>query len=309
MAAKRVFVSGAMASHELDIDRESARFAIHALSPDFVAFGYQLFPEGRRPPLGDQAKELGRSEIARSDALILLVGKTASQFCIWELKHAHRLGLPCRVFTRSGVEQRERLKRFLTTCPCEVVAYSDPKRDLIELIQEFCQSLLLASDEKHDVLIHTVNVWHTIIQELSHIPEKVFNLSPRKFEELLAEMIGSLGYATSLTPCTRDGGFDILARRKDPLFPSLYLVEAKLWTPPRTVGRPVIQGIYGAGMADNCNGVMVVTPSLFSRDALVYLDDKRLSEYVRLVDGLKLPELYRHYLDGADGTGWEEAGR
>jgi len=42
--------------------------------------------------------------------------------------------------------------------------------------------------------------------------------------------------------------------------------------------------------------------------SLSYLDDKRLREYIRLVDGIELPNLYKHYLDGADGTGCEDAG-
>jgi hypothetical protein len=300
MPTKQVFISGAMASHELDHDRESCRYAVNSLSPDFTAFGYEPFRKDRRPaPVDRQSRERGKVEIARSDALVLLVGKTVSGFCLQELKFGYQLGLPCRVFVRVGVPQDAKVRRFLSECPCEVAFYSDPDREFIDAVQAFCLSLLAASEEKQEVIAHTGNIWRGIIQELSRSPQKVFGLSPRQFEELLAEIIASFGYTTTLTPCTRDGGFDILAKRKDPLFPSLYLVEAKLWTPPRAVGRPVIQGIYGTGMAENCNGVMVVTPSMFSKDALTYLDDKRLKEYIRLVDGMELPRLYQHYLDGA----------
>lgn len=300
MNAKKVFISGAMATHELDVDREMARQAINDLSPHVEAFAYEPFPKGRTPPLEADAKATNRAEIAQSDALILLVGKTISQFCIWELNHARKLGLPCRVFARRDVSKKSKLMRFLSECPTEVVTYTDPNVELTNAVQDFCRTLSVADLEKQEVVVHTVNVWRTIIQELSRSPNKVFGLSPRKFEELLAEIIASFGYDITLTPCTRDGGFDILAKRRDPLFPSLYLVEAKLWTPPRTVGRPVIQGIYGTGMAENCNGVMVVTPSMFSKDAAVYLDEKRLKEYIRLVDGVELPALYKHYLAGAN---------
>ena len=299
MPTKRIFISGVMISHELDADREAARQAINSLSPEFVALGYRPFATGEEPFRPPEGETVSRHEIAGSDALILLVGESFSAFCAYEFAYARRLGLPRRVFARQGVQRSPKLKRFLSACRCEVVTYSVPSRELVVLVQEFCRSTQSATDEKHQVLVHTVNVWQAIVRELSQRPEKVFSLSPRKFEELLAEIIASFGYTTSLTPCTRDGGFDIRATRRDPLFPSLYLVEAKLWTPPRAVGRPVIQGIYGTGMADNCNGVMVVTPSTFSRDAVNFLEEKRLKEYVRLVDGVELPRLYEHYLTGA----------
>lgn len=296
----RVFISGAMANHELDVDRESARYAIDTLAPDFTAFAYEPFPESRKPPLEHDAKERGQQEIERSDALILVVGRSVSEFCIWELKFARRLGMPCIVFARATAAQKSRLRRFLAGCPCTVETYVDPAGDLTERIQEFCRSLLSSPDEKRQVVVHTKQVWHRLLAELLHRPGDVFELSSRKFEELLAEIIASFGYTTSLTPNTRDGGYDVLAVRREPLFPSRFLVEAKLWLPPRKVGRPVIQAVYGVGMADNCNGVMVVTPTTFAQDARSYLDEKRLKDYVRLVDGKDLPSLYKHYLEGGD---------
>ncbi|MGC9455723.1 MAG: restriction endonuclease [Phycisphaerae bacterium] len=305
MAGKRIFISGAMLSHELDADRETARKAIDALSPEFTAFAYSPFREGSRPPLGGRAKERNRAEIAASDALVLLVGGTVSNYCVSELKFAYRLGLPCRVLARTGVDRKPKLRRFLASCPCPVVTYANPFADLALAVQKFCESLSSAHNDKRKVIAHQAKLWNTIVQELATDPERVFALSPRRFEELLAEIIASFGYATKLTPRTRDGGYDIIVQRKDRLFPSRYLIEAKLWTPPRSVGRPVIQGVYGAGMAENCNGVMVVTPAAFSRDALSFVDEKSLKEYIRLVDGVELPELYERYLRGADGN--EEA--
>ena len=46
-------------------------------------------------------------------------------------------------------------------------------------------------------------------------PELMRNLSPRKFEELVAELFSDMGYEVVLTPATRDGGFDFKAFRKE----------------------------------------------------------------------------------------------
>ena len=42
-------------------------------------------------------------------------------------------------------------------------------------------------------------------------------MSPRGFEELVAEMLSRLGYEVTLTPASRDGGKDIYAARRDHL--------------------------------------------------------------------------------------------
>jgi len=42
-------------------------------------------------------------------------------------------------------------------------------------------------------------------------PEKLYDLSPRKFEELIASIMGDFGFDVELTPASRDGGRDIIA--------------------------------------------------------------------------------------------------
>lgn len=298
----QIFVSGTMVTHELDADRETARHAITALAPMFTAFAYRPFVSKEDIPSEPAARDATRLILQRCQGFVLLVGRSISSFCSWELHWAKTLGLPCRAFLCGEVRQDPRVMEVLTKHGCEYEYYDSHALGLAEVVQEFCRSLLIASEEKHAVVIHTVNVWKGIVGELARSPERVFSLSPRKFEELLAELIASHGYTTTLTPQTRDGGFDIIARRNEGLFPSLYLVEAKLWAPPSRVGRPVIQALYGTGMSENCNGVMIVTPAAFTRDALSYVQDKQLQEFVRLVDGSSLPDWYEQYLKGPKST-------
>ena len=55
-----------------------------------------------------------------------------------------------------------------------------------------------------------VNANHKLITSLKQKPSNLRNLSPREFEELLADILRDLGWDVELTKQTRDGGADIL---------------------------------------------------------------------------------------------------
>ena len=59
----------------------------------------------------------------------------------------------------------------------------------------------------------------------SRYPRRLYELKPRQFEELVAEIWDAFGFEVELTQQTRDGGKDILAIRKTPerLMYSMYL--------------------------------------------------------------------------------------
>jgi restriction system protein len=50
-----------------------------------------------------------------------------------------------------------------------------------------------------------------MIEGLKKQPKDIFNITPRQYEELVAELMHDMGYEVTLTPATRDGGKDILA--------------------------------------------------------------------------------------------------
>lgn len=45
----------------------------------------------------------------------------------------------------------------------------------------------------------------------------LYNLEPRQFEELIADLLDRDGWKVILTPQSRDGGVDVIAERRDPL--------------------------------------------------------------------------------------------
>lgn len=48
-----------------------------------------------------------------------------------------------------------------------------------------------------------------VIKAIAKEPNKLHKISPREFEEVVAELLAAFGWEVSLTPATRDGGYII----------------------------------------------------------------------------------------------------
>ena len=64
--------------------------------------------------------------------------------------------------------------------------------------------------------------------------KKLLDLEPRDFELLIEELYKKMGYKTTLTPATRDGGKDIIAEIERYDGRDLIYVECKLYKPNKT---------------------------------------------------------------------------
>lgn len=56
-----------------------------------------------------------------------------------------------------------------------------------------------------------------LIVSLRADPRRLYDLSPQRFEEVVAELLASFGWNVGLPPTSRDGGLDILAVSRDAL--------------------------------------------------------------------------------------------
>lgn len=106
-----------------------------------------------------------------------------------------------------------------------------------------------------------------LIQSLQKQPGDLRQLSPRSFEELLADLLADLGWEVELTKATRDGGADILAYMNTELGRFLCLVEAKHYREDRKVGVELVRTLYGTLCDAQANSAMLVTSSSFTKDA------------------------------------------
>jgi restriction endonuclease len=94
----------------------------------------------------------------------------------------------------------------------------------------------------------------------------VYNLRPRRFEELVEHVFRAQGFRTVLTQQSRDGGADIvfLSRDSDQ---KIAIVEVKRYAPKKKVGVDLIQRLMGAAIDWRVKRVGFVTTSDFTKDA------------------------------------------
>jgi restriction system protein len=112
-----------------------------------------------------------------------------------------------------------------------------------------------------------VNGTDELIRLLQRQPRAIYDLPPRAFEQVLADLLVDMGWDVHLTQATRDGGKDILAYMNTPLGRLLCLVEAKRYSEHRKVGVDIVRTLYGTLCDHQANSGVLVTTSSFSKDA------------------------------------------
>jgi restriction system protein len=130
-------------------------------------------------------------------------------------------------------------------------------------------------------------------------PEIIRSLPPRRFEELVAEILAKMGYEITLTPEQKDGGFDIYAVRKEGLGRFLYLVECKRYVPPNKVGVEIVRSLHGVLQAERATAGAIVTTSFFTSGAKEYQQriehQMQLHDYIALQNWIKDFPVTRHH--------------
>jgi HJR/Mrr/RecB family endonuclease len=147
-------------------------------------------------------------------------------------------------------------------------------------------------EPKQDQCLTIIADVHTEIKKyLSRHPERLYDLSPRRFEELVADILQDMGLDVQLTKATRDGGVDIYAYFRHEVSSFIMLVECKRWAPDNPVGIDIIQRLYGVQQTQQANKSLIVTTSYFTgpakREAALHNDLIDLKDYDSLKQWLK----------------------
>jgi len=106
-----------------------------------------------------------------------------------------------------------------------------------------------------------------LIESVSREPSVLYSVSPRTFEQIVAELLSRQGYDVQLTPPSKDGGFDMYAAKRDGLGEFLFLVECKQYAPEHRVGVHVVRSLHGVLTVERATAAAVVTTSYFTRGA------------------------------------------
>lgn len=142
-------------------------------------------------------------------------------------------------------------------------------------------------------------ITYELINYLKAHPKALYEIKPRQFEGLIAEVLASYGWQVDLTPSTRDGGYDIYAispvHGKES---TSWIIECKKYASDRKVGIDIVRALYGLRMDLQIANAMLATTSYFSRDAHAY----KASRYdLKLKDYGNILEWISQYRPNPDG--------
>jgi hypothetical protein len=124
-----------------------------------------------------------------------------------------------------------------------------------------------ANAEERRIISAVSSVNLKLLTILKQKPDLAWQLSPRRFEELVAEIFDNWGYDVTLTPPSNDGGVDIYAESRANLGRFLYLIECKRYVPPNKVGVGTVRSLYGVVQTKRATAGAIVTTSFFTAGA------------------------------------------
>ena len=167
-----------------------------------------------------------------------------------------------------------------------VIRLSIPEGQLYHLPERLTAETEIISVIAPQILI----VNETLIDKLKQNPDELFKITPRQFEEVIADLLVGMGMDVELTPATRDGGKDILAYMNTEMGRFLTLIEAKQHNESRPVGVSLVRNLYGTLVDHQATSGMLVTTSRFARPAKQFQERHKyqltLKEYEDVVTWL-----------------------
>lgn len=115
---------------------------------------------------------------------------------------------------------------------------------------------------------------------------KLRETDPIFFEKLVVKLLDTMGYSgknsnVKVTAQSNDGGIDGIINQ-DPLGTSTVYLQVKRYAEQNVVGRPAVQGFYGALASVNADRGVFITTSSFSKGALEFARNQGIV----LIDGI-----------------------
>jgi hypothetical protein len=130
------------------------------------------------------------------------------------------------------------------------------------------QQLLQDAEASRVVRVSIEEINEELIRYLAANPSKMREMSPRKFEELVADMFRNQGFDVTLTPSSNDGGMDIVAVQRDGIGTVMVIVECKRYAENRRVGVEIARGLFGVVEQRRATRGIIATTSFFTRGAV-----------------------------------------
>lgn len=113
-----------------------------------------------------------------------------------------------------------------------------------------------------------------------------------EFEKFVATLFRKIGFIVEEVSLSGDGGIDLIAYSKEPVFKGKYLIQCKHWQ--ANIGEPVVRDLYGVVLSNNANKGIIITNSYFTKQAIDFAEGKN----IELINGDTLKGLIeQHWKD------------
>jgi restriction system protein len=106
-----------------------------------------------------------------------------------------------------------------------------------------------------------------LVAQVKLRPELMRELTPRQFEEFVAELYERHGFKVELTPASRDGGVDLFAVRYEAFGKFLTVVDCKRYAPHRPVEVRLVRQLHGVVEETGASAGVLATTSSFTKGA------------------------------------------
>lgn len=106
-----------------------------------------------------------------------------------------------------------------------------------------------------------------LMAAISAWPELLYRISPRQFEEIIAEVFDKHDFDVELTPRTRDGGRDIVAIHSTLGVKTKYIIECKRYAKTNPISIGLVRQLYGVQTHKGANKSILATTSRFTSPA------------------------------------------
>ncbi|GHS91903.1 hypothetical protein FACS1894203_3520 [Bacteroidia bacterium] len=133
------------------------------------------------------------------------------------------------------------------------------------------------------------NIDSRLFEKIKNDTTSVFNITPREFEKIVAEIYYKMGYDVELTPAIKDGGKDIIITSKDKSNPFVHFVECKRYSSDNPIGVKIVRefcGVVGKEKGKGADAGIIVTTSNFTRGAEQEKDDYKFKMELQIFNKL-----------------------
>jgi len=154
-----------------------------------------------------------------------------------------------------------------------------------EEMYSFEDEIQLYLPEKKKIITNLNYGVSDLILEVSKRPDVLYQIAPKEFEELIANIFSRHGFSVELTKQTRDGGRDIIAIRSDLGIRSKYIIECKRYSKSNPVRVDLVRNLYGVQAQEGANKSVLATTSYFTPDAKKFAETVNTTQWAMDLKG------------------------